>query len=203
MLTILTRPSKITKDKNLDKYLNRWQREGKVRRLRLGKRSIYYLPRYNTGRSPNVRHGMMSAQAVVFLWKQFPEWERMILTPSDFAAQGLGVIPDFGLAVRFSNGVHLFAIEYQTSVEAGRSTEAKLNTYASCLDAMKFWLHAEAVWVIVVVERERLWVEQFAHEMDWLFAYMVDAHSFFSHPTCAAFPIFFTHEGRQRALVDT
>lgn len=207
MLTTLTRslaPSHDKNvDKNLDKCLNRWQREGMVRRLRMGRRSVYYLPKYNTGRSPNVRHGVMSAQAVVFLWRQFPARERMILTPSDFAKAGLTVIPDFGLIVRFSNGIHLFALEYQTAVEAGRSTVAKLKSYASSIETMKSRFNATAIWVIVLVERERLWVEQFAREIEWSFAYMIDTHDFFVHPACATQPIFFAPRAVQTPLVDT
>lgn len=203
MLTTLTRPAAITEDKNLDKYLNRWQREGKVRRVRFGRRSVYSLAKYGTGRQPNIWHGVMSAQSVVYLWKQFLGRERVILTPADFIKGELGVIPDFGLSVRFSDGVHLFLIEYQTQAEAGRSTLKKINAYATCLEDIRSRFHAVAVWVLVVVRRERLWVGQFAQEVGQSFVYLIDTQTFFNEPNVAWCPLFFTARGGQMALVDS
>lgn len=202
MLTTLTRTTDPGKDKNLDKYLCQWLREGKVRRVQMGKRSVYFLPRYKTGRQPNVVHGMLSAQAIVYLWSQFPDRERLIVSSSDFAKESLGIIPDFGLVVKFGNGHHLFLLEFQSQDEAGRSTLKKLDTYWTQLEDFKYLFSTQAVWVIVVARKERLWVEQFARKSSYNFVYFIDSKTYFAEPCVATAPIFFTAGGQPAALVE-
>lgn len=187
-------------DHRLEEFLAESVRNGKLYTRYVEGQPVYGSGTRSHGKSTNTYHDVMAAQTIVKLWTVFPS-SKVLFTPGDFFAQNSSVIPDFGLTVSSTHGVHGFALEYQTFRESSRTTQTKIGDYWQHFEEVRRIMDADYLWVIFILERESKWVEEQAQSLAHSFIYLIDATTFLHADEIASTPIFLTGLGKRVCLV--
>jgi hypothetical protein len=207
MLCVLTRGvSRVQlpegRDRTLERFLHSAMRDGKLAIRSFRGRRAYGFVQRRAVRTTSAYHDLMAAQVAVRLWIAFNGAERLLFNPRDFFSQGCPLVPDFGLVVSPANGAHAFALEYQTFRQSVRTTESKLVDYSRNFETLRAAMSADYLWLVMVLEREPSWVEEFARSISSSFAYCISAQTLFETEALATAPVFFRQGGDRVSLVD-
>ena len=189
------------RDHRLERFLSESVRDGKLFTRYIEGQLVYGSSARTHGKPTNTYHDVMAAQAVVKLWLAFQS-SKLLFTPGEFFAHNSSVIPDFGLTVSSTYGVHGFALEYQTFRESSRTTQTKIGDYWKHFDGVRRIMDADYLWVVFVLERESEWVEEKAQSLAHSFIYQVDASTFLHTDEITTTPIFLTQSGKKVCLVE-
>jgi hypothetical protein len=188
------------RDHRLERFLSGSVRDGKLFTRYIEGQPVYGSSTRNHNKSTNTYHDLMAAQAAVKLWLAFQS-SKLLFTPGHFFARNSTVIPDFGLTVTLLNGVHGFALEYQTFRESNRTTQTKIGDYWKHFEDVRQIMDADFLWVIFILERDPGWVEEMAQTFTHSFIYLIDTATFLHTSEISSESVFLAESGKHVSLI--
>lgn len=189
------------RDRRLERFLSESVRNGKLLTRYIEGQPVYGSSKRTHGKPTNAYHDVMAAQAAVKFWLAFQP-SKLLFSPGQFFVHNSTVIPDFGLTVTLLNGVHGFALEYQTFRESSRTTQTKIGDYWKHFEDLRRVMDANFLWVIFILERDQLWVEEIARSVSLSFVYLIDAATLLHTKDLATTPVFFAESSKRVSLVE-